>query len=105
MVIVGVFWSVLSRLSIILFFFFQVASLFASYILGYLAASKMQSILVTHMVRQMTFFKIPHQLIISFLFPNSSIRSQNVVWLSACVGDSCVVPSISKSLQRLSSEL
>uniref|UniRef100_A0A8C2WEM3 Dpy-19-like 1, like (H. sapiens) n=1 Tax=Cyclopterus lumpus TaxID=8103 RepID=A0A8C2WEM3_CYCLU len=28
----------------------QVASLFASYILGYLAASKMQSILVTHMV-------------------------------------------------------
>ncbi|KAM8734634.1 dpy-19-like 1, like [Acanthopagrus schlegelii] len=28
----------------------QVASLFASYILGYLAASKMQSILVTHMI-------------------------------------------------------
>lgn len=30
---------------------FQVASLFASYILGYLAATKMQSILATHMVR------------------------------------------------------
>lgn len=29
---------------------FQVASLFASYVLGYLAATKMQSILVTHMV-------------------------------------------------------
>lgn len=29
---------------------FQVASLFASYILGYLAATKIQSILVTHMV-------------------------------------------------------
>lgn len=32
-------------------FFLQVASLFASYILGYLAATKMQSILVTHMVQ------------------------------------------------------
>lgn len=32
-------------------FVFQVASLFASYILGYLAAAKMQSILVTHMVQ------------------------------------------------------
>ncbi|CAF89210.1 unnamed protein product, partial [Tetraodon nigroviridis] len=29
---------------------FVVASLFASYVLGYLAATKMQSILVTHMV-------------------------------------------------------
>ena len=33
----------------------QVASLFASYILGYLGPAKMQSILVTHMV-QCTFF-------------------------------------------------
>lgn len=32
-------------------FLLQVASLFASYILGYLAATKMQTILVTHMVR------------------------------------------------------
>lgn len=32
-------------------FVLQVASLFASYILGYLSAAKMQSILVTHMVR------------------------------------------------------
>uniref|UniRef100_A0A3Q2UG00 Dpy-19-like 1, like (H. sapiens) n=1 Tax=Fundulus heteroclitus TaxID=8078 RepID=A0A3Q2UG00_FUNHE len=31
-------------------FVFQVASLFASYILGYLVAAKMQSILVTHMI-------------------------------------------------------
>lgn len=32
-------------------FLLQVASLFASYILGYLGAAKMQSILVTHMVQ------------------------------------------------------
>lgn len=32
-------------------FVLQVASLFASYILGYLSAAKMQSILVTHMVQ------------------------------------------------------
>lgn len=39
------------QVSPVAFFLLQVASLFASYILGYLAATKMQTILVTHMVR------------------------------------------------------
>lgn len=47
----GRIWT---RVSHVFFLVFQVASLFASYILGYLCAVKMQSILVTHMVQQMT---------------------------------------------------
>lgn len=44
----NVSWSLLHVVCVLIF---QVASLFASYILGYLAAAKMQSVLVTHMVR------------------------------------------------------
>lgn len=64
----------------------QVASLFASYILGYLAASKMQSILVTHMITLAVCFILMfgNSMLLTSFYASSLISIWIIIALKDC---------------------